>query len=132
MQVKDYLKQKNIKPLYWQGEDKNFPIFPETENFNSDQEFMKTVAKTSSFCNGLKPCPVPKIEDKKAIKQIKTREDIEPNDGRPSFEYRWQRYEWHLKNGFENDKDVVWFKEYELSDEYRQMYGEKEYESKIC
>lgn len=45
------------------------------------------------------------------------------NVGRPAFETRYERYEWHLKNGFENDTDVVWFKKYELSDEYKQIYG---------
>src|SRR5574344_2679798 len=67
---------------------------------------------------------IPQIEDKKVTKFVKPVENIEPTDGRPSFEYRWQRYEWHLKNGFENDKDAAWFKEYELSEEYKQMYAD--------
>lgn len=46
------------------------------------------------------------------------------NDGRPAFESRYERYEWHLRNGFKNDADFVWFKKYELSDEYKQIYGE--------
>ena len=51
--------------------------------------------------------------------------DTEITGGRPIFESRYERYEWHLKNGFENEKDVAWFKEYEFSDEYRQIYGRK-------
>src|SRR5574344_1069769 len=66
---------------------------------------------------------VPQIENKQDIKQIETIEEVEPKEGRPSFQYRWQRYEWHLKNGFENDKEIAWFKEYELTDEYKKMYG---------
>src|SRR5574344_2637337 len=85
-EVKEYLKNENIKPLDWQK--------------------------------------IPQIEDKKVTKFVKPVENIEPTDGRPSFEYRWQRYEWHLKNGFENDKDAAWFKEYELSEEYKQMYAD--------
>ena len=52
-------------------------------------------------------------------------EEVFENDGRPAFESRYERYEWHLKNGFENDADFVWFKKYELSDEYKQIYGER-------
>ena len=47
----------------------------------------------------------------------------EPKDGRPEFESRCERYEWHLNNGFANDSDVVWFKEYEQTDKYKQIYG---------
>ncbi len=53
-----------------------------------------------------------------------TNTETAPMD-RPIFESRYERYEWHLKNGFDNDADFVWFKQYELSDEYNQMYGRK-------
>src|SRR5574344_2086506 len=130
--VRDYLRKENIKPLDWQGGGENFLVSQETENFNSDRRCVKTDTETGSLRDGLKPYPVPQIETKQEIEIPKPIEIIEPTDDRPSFEYRWQRYDWHLKNGFENDRDVTWFKEYELSDEYRQMYGEEENESKIC
>ena len=67
---------------------------------------------------------IPQIENKSTDIVIKnSNPEPEPKDGRPEFESRCERYEWHLKNGFANDKDVVWFKEYELTDEYKQIYG---------
>ena len=74
---------------------------------------------------------IPKIEKVEPPK-LTLKIESEPNDGRPNFTYRYQRYEWHLQNGFANDKDVAWFNEYKLSDEYKQMYGEEDYESKVC
>lgn len=75
---------------------------------------------------------IPQFEVKNQPKFIEEKtEIIESQDGRPSFEYRYQRYEWHLNNGFENDKDVAWFKEYELSEEYKTMYKEDN-ERQIC
>ena len=74
---------------------------------------------------------IPKIEKVEPPK-LTFKIESEPNDGRPNFTYRYQRYEWHLQNGFANDKDVAWFNEYKLSDEYKQMYGEEDYESKVC
>ncbi len=65
----------------------------------------------------------PKIETKEKVITAKPIEVIETNLGRPSFEHRYERYEWHLKNGFDNENDVVWFKQYELSDEYKLMYN---------
>lgn len=58
-------------------------------------------------------------------------EDVFENDVRPAFSSRYERYEWHLKNGFENDADFVWFKRYELSEEYKQIYGEVVNEHRI-
>ncbi len=58
-------------------------------------------------------------------------EEVFENDGRPAFSSRYERYEWHLKNGFENDADFVWFKRYELSEEYKQIYGEAVNENRI-
>ena len=74
---------------------------------------------------------IPKIE---MVQQPKITRNIElePTDGRPNFEFKYQRYEWHLQNGFENDKDVAWFKEYELSEEYKQIYRKEKNEACIC
>ena len=39
------------------------------------------------------------------------------------FMTRYERYEWHLKNGFSNDKEVAWFKEYETTEEFKEIFG---------
>ena len=74
------------------------------------------------------------IPEIKAVQQpeITIKTEPEPTYGRPNFEFKYQRYEWHLQNGFENDKDVAWFKEYELSEEYKQIYRKEKNESCIC
>ena len=74
---------------------------------------------------------IPQVE---AFEQPKIALKIEPqsSNGRPNFEFKYQRYEWHLQNGFENDKDVAWFKEYELSEEYKQIYRKERNEASIC
>lgn len=63
------------------------------------------------------------------------------------FMTRYERYEWHLKNGFSNDKEVTWFKEYETTEEFKEIFGndfkgkvqtihinqdKEEHEAKIC
>lgn len=63
------------------------------------------------------------------------------------FINRYERYEWHLKNGFSNDKEVAWFKEYETTEEFKEIFGndfkekvqtlyinqdKEEHEAKIC
>lgn len=74
---------------------------------------------------------IPKVEVVEQPK-IALKIEPEPRDGRPNFEFKYERYEWHLKNGFEDDKDIVWFKEYELSEEYKQLYRKEKDESGIC
>ena len=74
---------------------------------------------------------IPKVEVVEQPK-IALKIEPEPSDGRPNFEFKYERYEWHLKNGFENDRDVVWFKEYELSEEYKQIYRKEKNESCVC
>lgn len=39
------------------------------------------------------------------------------------FMTRYERYEWHLKNCFSNDKEVAWFKEYETTEEFKEIFG---------
>lgn len=51
--------------------------------------------------------------------------NTEYSDGRPVFNSNFERYEWLTIHGFENDKDVAWFKAFEYSNEYKQMYGRK-------
>lgn len=63
------------------------------------------------------------------------------------FMTRYERYEWHLENGFSNDKEVAWFKEYETTEEFKEIFGndfkekvqtlyinqdKEEHEAKIC
>lgn len=48
------------------------------------------------------------------------------------FINRYERYEWHLKNGFSNDKEIAWFKEYETTKEFKEIFGKEENEAKIC
>ena len=52
---------------------------------------------------------IPKAE---VAQQSKIALKIEPesSNSRPNFEFKYERYEWHLKTGFENDRDVVLFK----------------------
>ena len=51
--------------------------------------------------------------------------NTEYSDGRPIFNSNFERYEWLSVHGFADDKDVAWFKAFEYSDEYKQMYGRK-------
>ncbi len=69
---------------------------------------------------------IPQLEIKTNLITTTPKNNTESSDERPDFDYRYQRYEWHLKNGFTCDKDFVWFKEYELSEEYKQLYGKEE------
>ena len=46
------------------------------------------------------------------------------------FMTRYERYEWHLKNGFSNDKEVAWFKEYETTEEFKEIFG-KDFKEKV-
>lgn len=48
------------------------------------------------------------------------------------FINRYERYEWHLRNGFSNDKEVAWFKEYETTKEFKEIFGKEENEAEIC
>lgn len=48
------------------------------------------------------------------------------------FINRYERYEWHLKNGFSNDKEIAWFKEYETTKEFKEIFGKEENEAEIC
>ena len=74
---------------------------------------------------------IPKVEAFEQP-QISLKVELEPCGSRPNFEFKYQRYEWHLQNGFENDKDVAWFKEYESSEEYKQIYRKEKNEASIC
>lgn len=47
------------------------------------------------------------------------------------FINRYERYEWHLRNGFSNDKEVAWFKEYETTKEFKEIFGKEENEAEI-
>jgi putative transposase len=102
-EIKNYLKTEQIKPLDWQNETSTLLV-------------NKNIKKEVTFA------------------EIGTNQEIieENLDIRPNFERNYERYEWHLKNGFLNDKDVIWFKEFELTDEYKQIFGKEENESKIC
>ena len=91
----------------------------EKQTINKIKKYLKT--------EHIKPLEwqnIPQIENKTTNIVIKnSNPEEEPKDGRPEFESRCERYEWHLNNGFANDNDVVWFKEYEQTDEYKQIYG---------
>lgn len=95
----------------------------EKQTINNIKKYLKT-----EHIKPLEWQTVPQIINKNAP-LITEKENPEPDDGRPAFESRYERYEWHLNNGFANDNDVVWFKEYELTDEYKQIYGGKLNES---
>ncbi len=44
---------------------------------------------------------------------------------RPVFESKFQRYEWHLKNGCHSQEDRHWFENYRKSKEFMEIYGEE-------
>jgi len=43
---------------------------------------------------------------------------------RPIFKSKFERYEWHQKNGCHSQEDRKWFEKYKNSDEYTQIYGD--------
>jgi len=45
---------------------------------------------------------------------------------RPIFESKFQRYEWHLKNGCHSQEDRHWFESYMQSKEFKEIYGEED------
>ena len=68
---------------------------------------------------------IPQIETKNTPDNDSNDINTEYSDGRPVFNSNFERYEWLTIHGFENDKDVAWFKAFEYSNEYKQMYGRK-------
>lgn len=91
----------------------------EKQTINSIKNYLK-----SEHIKPLEWQNAPQIEMKsEQTITLNTGKTIENSEDRPIFESRFERYEWHLKNGFDNDSDFVWFKQYELSDEYKQIYG---------
>ena len=92
--------------------------------------------------------PVKAIELKtNKILSNKQKEKVVEDISDKRFINRYERYEWHLKNGFSNDKEVAWFKEYETTEEFKEIFGndfkekvqtlyinqdKEEYETEIC
>ncbi len=77
--------------------------------------------------------PVKAIELKtNKIFSNKQEEKVVEDISDKKFMTRYERYEWHLKNGFSNDKEVAWFKEYETTEEFKEIFGKEENEAKIC
>lgn len=68
---------------------------------------------------------IPQIETKNTPDNDSNDINTEYSDGRPVFNSNFERYKWLTIHGFENDKDVAWFKAFEYSNEYKQMYGRK-------
>lgn len=68
---------------------------------------------------------IPQIETKNTPDNDSNDINTEYSDGRPVFNSNFERYEWLTIHGFENNKDVAWFKAFEYSNEYKQMYGRK-------
>lgn len=66
---------------------------------------------------------VPATKETKLIETSIEVQDEETINGRPFFEHKYQRYEWHLKNGFKTEDDKLWFEDYEKSHEYEEIYG---------
>ena len=68
--------------------------------------------------------PVKAIELKtNKIFSNKQEEKVVEDISDKKFMTRYERYEWHLKNGFSNDKEVAWFKEYETTEEFKEIFG---------
>lgn len=93
-----------------------------------------------------KPTKAIELKTNKVFSNKQEEKVIEDISGK-RFINRYERYEWHLKNGFSNDKEVAWFKEYETTEEFKEIFGndfkekvqtihinqdKEEHEAKIC
>lgn len=93
-----------------------------------------------------KPTKAIELKTNKVFSNKQEEKVIEDISGK-RFINRYERYEWHLKNGFSNYKEVAWFKEYETTEEFKEIFGndfkekvqtihinqdKEEHEAKIC
>jgi putative transposase len=69
------------------------------------------------------PQEIRQRETTKLLPQNDLPESVDSNN-RPSFEYNYQRYEWHLINGFDTEEDQHWFNKYRQTTEFKEIYGE--------
>mgnify|MGYP002707818915 FL=1 len=69
-----------------------------------------------------KPTKAIELKTNKVFSNKQREKVIEDISGK-RFINRYERYEWHLKNGFSNDKEVAWFKEYETTEEFKEIFG---------
>ena len=59
-------------------------------------------------------------EESKLIPKIKPEQVL----ARPIFKSKYERFEWHLKNGCTDQADRKWYENYRKSSEFKQIYGE--------
>lgn len=78
-----------------------------------------------------KPTKAIELKTNKIFSNKQEEKVVEDISGK-RFINRYERYEWHLKNGFSNDKEIAWFKEYETTKEFKEIFGKEENEAEIC
>jgi len=101
------LRNKTLKAVkqYFTSEDMNMI----EKQFSVD--FQDSYAKPEAHQVKEKAKLIPKIKPEQVF-------------ARPIFKSKFERFEWHLKNGCMEDKDRKWFENYKKSEEYKLIYGE--------
>ena len=94
-EVKQYLTGENIRPAEWQN----------------PQELIEIKAETKLL-----------ISKKDNIKKL---QEIKDDKSHPTFEHKYQRYEWLLNQDKLPDEDKKWLENYEKTDEYKEIYSEE-------
>lgn len=83
-------------------------IAPESEQILlEDKQVLKTISEINK---------IPIISEVKVI--------AERPLTRPIFKSKYERYEWHLKNGCHSQEDRKWYQHYQLTKEYKEIYGD--------
>jgi len=94
-EISKLLKSENIKPADWQNPEELIELKAETEQ---------------------------KIkQNQRTIKLLKVNED----NIIPTFEHKYQRYEWLLTQPDLSTEDKNWIKNYEKTSEYKEIYSEE-------
>ncbi len=113
--MEDY-KQKIVK----QKKLRNKTIKAFKQYFNKEDLYMieKELVKNTEVVD----MPEAKPESPKLIPKIKPGQVL----SRPIFKSKFERYEWHLKNGCIDKEDKKWFEEYKKSSEFAEIYDESQ------
>lgn len=96
--VKELFKIEDVKVL-----EENLELMSETDDQNLLQDKNLTDKE-------IKNLPVVKVISEKPLT-------------RPIFNNKYERYEWHTKNGCHSQEDREWYENYKKSDEFKLIYG---------
>lgn len=110
--VQDYkqkiVKQKNLRNKTLKAVRQYFTV----EDMNMiENELIGKIEEQNSSVNHI---------DTKLIAKIKPEVVL----ARPIFKSKFERFEWHVKNGCMDAADRKWFENYRKSSEFKQIYGE--------